>query len=223
VSRFLRSHLGLSCVLAIICLLATACEHTKLPEVRISTPDDGVVASGAYTNRFFAFALPLPTGWSVAKRETVVELQKKGSEIMASDAKSERLLQSAVKRSYSLLMMSEHPVGAAVEANPTINIVAENVSHLPGLKTGKDYLFHVTKLLAGGNLNYEKIGEGTEIEIGGRNFHRVRFAGQAMQTQFHQTYFATIINGYALGIVTTSGSLEDVKTIERLVSRIQFN
>ena len=122
-----------------------------------------------------------------------------------------------------MLRISEHPVGAPVDVNSTISALSEDVSKFPGIKTGKDYLFHLAKGLVRNPLNYKRLDKITEVEIGGRTFDRLRFSADNMQTDFYQSIFVTMINEHALIFITTSDSPDRCQSVERLVSLIQFH
>jgi hypothetical protein len=185
--------------------------------------DNGVVLSGIYSNRYFGFALPIPAGWSVSDRKTIEELRSIGAEAVTGKRPTGRMSANARRRSATLLRVSEHPVGAAVDINPSIAVLAEDVSMLPGLKAGKDYLFHLANGLARNPLNYKRLDKIAEVEIGGRTFDRLRFSADNMRTDFYQAIFVTIVNEHALIFVTTSDSLERCQSVEQAVSKVQFN
>src|ERR1041385_4509317 len=116
-------------------------------KAQTTTPDDARIANNVYSNAFFGLTLPIPKDWSVANRETLDETQKIGRQMLAKDKGMEKALAVAEKKTFQLLLISEKPVGAPVTSNPSLILAAERVAHMPGIKTGEDYLFHATKLL----------------------------------------------------------------------------
>ncbi|MEO0541867.1 MAG: hypothetical protein AAFZ80_13535, partial [Cyanobacteria bacterium P01_A01_bin.105] len=140
-------------------------------------PDSGEATEDRYTNDFFGFTVAYPPDWAVASDETAEELQEMGSDIVAGDdATLQASIEAAEQNTYQLLMVSEQPVGTPVTTfNPNVVVMAEKVSHLPGIASGAEYLANVSILLTQTELPYEAKGEPYEVEIGGRTFHRADF------------------------------------------------
>ncbi len=186
-------------------------------------PNQGEVTGGAYTNDFFGFTMTFPDAWAVASDETAEELQEVGSELVAGDdAALKASIEAAEQNTYQLLMISEQPIGApSTSFNPNIVVMAEKVSHLPGIVSGEEYLINVGNLLTQTDLPYEANGAPYEVEIGGQTFHRADFDLTAGGMEIKQSYLAMIKDGYALGFIL-SGTDASLGNLEEIANSLAF-
>ncbi len=187
------------------------------------SPTDGTLTDTTYENTYFGFSLPLPAGWSVATPQAEDYFREVGQKAIAGD---DPLLQASVEASvantFQLLTVSEHPVGAAVAFNPMIVVMAESVSHAPGIKTGADYLFHLGNVLERSPIAYETIGEVSAIELGGRSFHRKDF-GFSSLAGVRQSYIFAREGEYVFGFVLSAQDQNELEGLLGLVSQIRFH
>jgi hypothetical protein len=205
----------------------TAAEEAPQAEAKAKSnvnPDAGKSEAGKYSNDYFGFSMTFPAEWAIAPKETTEALQSQGSDIVAGDDPTlKAAVEAAEENSYQLLMISEKPVGAPVaDFNANIVVMAEKVSHLPGLVSGADYLASVSNLLQQTDLPYQPAGEIKEVEIGGRKFHRADFTLAMNGMEVQQSYFATIDKGYALGFIL-SGNDTSMANLEKIASSVVFN
>lgn len=186
-------------------------------------PNQGEVQDGAYTNDFFGFTMTFPESWAIASDETAEELQEVGSEIVAGDDPALKAsIEAAEQDTYQLLMISEQPIGAPTTSfNANIVVMAEKVSHLPGIVSGEEYLINVGNLLTQTDLPYEANGEPYEVEIGGQTFHRADFDLTAAGMEIKQSYLAMIKDGYALGFIL-SGTDASLAELEEIANTLAF-
>jgi len=178
-------------------------------KVAARSPDAGVVAGQTYSNAFFGFSLPVPAGWSVAPADTA----------NARDGSAE---------THQLLLISEKPLGVSTESNPTLLVVAEQVS-ASGATTARDYLQYVTRILSASIVRqgetmtpYTRSGEMEETPVGGRAGGRASFTVQIGERQARQTYFSTVIKGYALSIVVSAMNEADLRRLEGIAKSARF-
>ncbi|MEM8806985.1 MAG: hypothetical protein AAGF01_13245 [Cyanobacteria bacterium P01_G01_bin.38] len=181
------------------------------------SPDEAKVEAGKYSNEFFEFTMAFPDAWAIASEETTDGLQDTGADMLAGDDEAlKSSIKAAEKNTYQLLMISEQPVGApTTEFNPNLVVMAEKVSHLPGIASGSEYLANVSNLLLQTDLPYTPDGEPYAVEIGGREFHRADFTLSTAGIEIKQSYLATVDKGYALGFILsgtdgTMGSLDEI-------------
>lgn len=69
------------------------------------------------------------------------------------------VINAADVNSVNLLFVFQHEVGTNVEFNPNFIVVAENLSHSPGIKNGRDYLVQAKKFLKQTQIQYAYIDE----------------------------------------------------------------
>src|SRR5215470_16369232 len=55
-----------SCLSAFACLLSVWAWHQGSATEPMPRPDDGTIANGTYTNKYFRLSYPLPSGWAEA-------------------------------------------------------------------------------------------------------------------------------------------------------------
>jgi len=206
-------------LLLIAIVWATAC-GTEPPTIQ---PDDGEIRDGKYVNEFFGLSLTIPDGWAVASKETEQSMRDIGKENLSGDDPArEAALEVALRVTFQLLTISAFEMGAAVQVNPTLVLIAERVSHLPGIKSGKDYLFLLSNTLLGGPLPYELTKEPYPIRFAGEEFYRADFALNAPAMTLNQPHIVTIREGFAL-IVLLSGTDEYMAELEEIAASLKFD
>ena len=119
--------------------------------------------------------------------------------------------------------MFRHPLGAAVDFNPSFVCVAEKVSQLPGIKRGSDYLFHARKLIEMGQLKYTFDDDMHSEKIGGVEFDLLNAHLDLKNVALTQKYFASIRKGYALCFVLSSHTDEAAKELRGILQTLKFN
>ena len=186
--------------------------------------DFGTFEAGNYSNTFFNLMLSIPESWHVLDLESRMEIMKRGGEIVAGENKS---LKAAIKaadlQSINLLTAYEHPPGAAVATNPGIMLIAEKITHAPGIKRGSDYHYHAKKLMKLSRMKVSYPKEIYEKTIDGVTF-------DIMETEIimgpgvviHQRQYATIMKGYALMMALTYQDEAGLNQLEKIVATLTF-
>ena len=164
-----------------------------------SEVDLGVVKDGTYINRTFGFTFKYPTDWVVHGEATKERIRELGKEkITESGAASKATVEVSMKNTYYLLTVFRYPNGTpGVTFNPAVLVMAERVSHAPGIKTGKDYLLNIRVLLAKAGQQIP-LKEPKEYHFAGSQFFRDNYAVENNGVHMMQSHFATVKNGYAL-------------------------
>ena len=187
--------------------------------------DFGMFESGNYSNTFFNLMLSIPDSWHVLDQEARLEIMKRGGEIVAGDNKSlKAVIKAADLQSINLLTAYEHPPGAAVSTNPGIMLIAEKVTHAPGIKKGSDYHYHAKKLMKMSRMKVSYPQEIYEKTIDGVSF-------DIMETEItmgpgvviRQIQYATIMKGYALLMALTFQDESGHSQLEEIVETLTFN
>jgi len=182
--------------------------------------DFGSFAGSTYTNKFFALSITMPAGWNVQDPEALKRMTSEGLKAVAGNDR--RLARAAELQSVSLFAVFEHPVGAPVEYNPGIVATAERVSHMPGIRNGKDYLFHARKLLGAGQLSVTFPKEVYAEQLGGVEFHVLTAQIVAPGHVVTQQYHAAVMKGYALGFVISYQTDAQRVTLESVLNTVAF-
>lgn len=187
--------------------------------------DFGKFEGGRYSNSFFNLMFNIPDSWHVLDLESRLEIMKRGGEIVAGENKS---LKAAIKaadlQSINLLTAYEHPPGAAVATNPGIMLIAEKVTHAPGIKRGSDYHYHAKKLMKMSHMKvsypqeiYEKTIDGVSFDI----METEITMGPGIVIQ--QIQYASIMKGYALLMALTYQDESGHSQLEEIVETLTFN
>jgi hypothetical protein len=200
-------------------LFASSCEKRAADEI-----DFGTIDNATYRNAYFGLELVLPSGWSIQDQASRDQLTDRGTDMIAGDNKS---LKAAIKASeldsLNLLTAFEHPLGSPVESNPAIICMAERVHQLPGIKSGKDYLFHVRKLLESAQTKVTFPTETSTATIGGQEFWAMRLEMSIPPNSVQQVYYSTIIKGYALSFVTSFTNGEEEAKLQKILNTVSID
>ncbi|MFZ4465299.1 MAG: hypothetical protein ACOYN5_15745 [Bacteroidales bacterium] len=186
--------------------------------------DYGQIENNKYYNSFFNFEMIIPTGWIVQSKEQTENLTKKGADLVAGDDKNlKAVIKASEVNSANLLAIFKYEVGAAVDYNPSIMLISENLKNSPGIKTGSDYLFQVRKMLKQSQVQYDYFDENFKKKtINGQDLFLMNASLEYMGLQIKQVYYSTIINGFSLGIIISFVSKEQKKEIGKVINSMQF-
>ena len=180
-------------------LLLVACSKPASDEIGF-----GHFEENRYINEYFNFQITLPETWDIQEQETLNAMTKTGAEMIAGNNKN---LQSAVRaaelQTVNLFAVFKFPAGSPVDSNPNLICVAERLNLTPGIKTGKDYLFHVKKFITAGNVEISFPKEVYSIDLSGEKFHILEAEMDLGVAKIQQMYCSTVLKDYALGMVLT--------------------
>lgn len=174
-----------------------------------------------YRNEYLGLTLQIPDNWKVAKRETMDAQQKMGSKLVENEAKISRSESEMIdKNTQQFLMISKHEAGAMVEENPSFIGLIEKVGHTPGIKTGKEYLWHSQKFLKRMPM-YGDISEIKKSEYAdGKLFEYTAVVTRPDGIQIKQRYCATVINNNA--VVLISSYTNERKELDEIMNSVEF-
>ncbi len=185
--------------------------------------DFGKVRDSVYKNDYFGMSVELPPDWSVLDLETRHELLDQGTEMVAGE---DRGLKSALKaskmRTVSLFTVLRHPLGTPVLHNQHIQCWAERVDHLPGIQSGKDYLFHTKRVAEMGHLTISFPGDMFVESIGGREFDAMQSEISLPGMTIVSNYYTTIMKGYALSFYISFSTEEEESSLTEILDTVSF-
>jgi len=202
-----------------IIILAASCNN-KIPD----NFDYGSVENGIYENEYFDFKINLPEDWVVQSKEQIDNLKNSGKDIVAGDdEKMKAILKASEVNSANLLVAFQHELGAAVEYNPNIMIIAENVKNSPGIKNGSDYLIQAKKLLQQTQIKYDFISEDFEKEkISSVEFYKMETHMSYMGLEIKQTYYSTVLKGFSFNIIISYVSDDQKEVLLNTLNSLKF-
>ncbi|MBC8028705.1 MAG: hypothetical protein H7Z16_01225 [Pyrinomonadaceae bacterium] len=207
-------------LIAILLLLGFAVPASNAQQT--STPDDGSVDKGVYSNMFFGFSVAYPKDWVVHGEATNTRLKEIGKERATSTgAMSAASTEVILKNTYQLLTAFQYPMGAVVEVNPSFMLIAERVSHAPGIVTGRDYLLYVRPLMI-------KTGvlpvndEPAPLMLGGRKFFRQDSRMQINGMSLDQSIIITVNQGFAIAFILSGKDRPSIDEMFKAVGTLKF-
>lgn len=183
-----------------------------------SVADRGVAHDGTYTNPDFGFSFKYPKDWVVHGEATNERIRELGKEKVAEAGESKTSVEVAMNNTYQLLTVFRYAVGTpGIGFNPAIMVLAEKVSHAPGITNGKDYLLNVRILMAKTGTQ-ALLKEPKEHQFSGSQFFRDDFAAEVNGKPLVEVYFATLVKGYALVFVFIG---EDQKSVDEMAKSME--
>ena len=186
--------------------------------------DRSTIQDGTYINHGLGFSFKYPKDWVVHGEATNQRIRELGKEKATAAGESKASVEVGLKNTYQLLTVFRHPVGTpGITFNPAILVIAERVSHAPGIISGKDYLLNCrTLILRAGSQVLLK--EPIEYRFAGSQFFRDDYAVEVNGVRMVQAYFARVANGYALVFIfigKDQSSLDEMtKTMETFETTI---
>ncbi|MDO9255965.1 MAG: hypothetical protein Q7U54_10670 [Bacteroidales bacterium] len=187
--------------------------------------DYGRIENSKYLNSYFDFEITIPANWIIQNKEQMEKMAKAGMDMVVGDDAN---LKAAVKVSEintaNLLVVNQYERGSAVDYNPGLVIVAENIKEYPGIKTGSDYLFQVRKLLNQSQVKYDYIDTETSREsISGIDFYKMNAGIEYMGIGIKQIYYSTVLKGFSLNVIISFINDEQKAGLITAIDSIKFN
>lgn len=206
--------------LVMVCVaLFTGCGKKASDEIDFGTFKDSV-----YQNKYFGLTIAIPSEWSIQDQESREHMTKMGIKLLAGDDKNlEAVVKASELQTVNLFAVFKHPMGAPVSYNPSIICVAERVRHMPGIKRGKDYLFHARKLLESSQIDISFPKEiSTTENLGGVEFDVMHTRIPMAQMIIYQKYYTAIMKGYALAFVVSFSTKEEEASLQSILDSATF-
>jgi TonB family protein len=187
-------------------------------------PESGSVTDNVYTNRFYGFTYEFPKGWSVPGEATKKYVAEMGKALSTGDDPTKKAMaEVAEKRMHQLLQAFEHPFGTPGQFNENIILVAQDVSYLPGIQKGSDYLLIVKAGITKIRPDLKVLREPTDSSFGGKTFSRMDVSFEpTIGITIYQAYVATIVNLQALGFTFTANKPERLATLVDTLNTLEF-
>ena len=200
------------------------CQDKQSEEPGVGTPDAGTIENSVYRNEYFAFTMNIPDGWHVQDDKAKEMITDIGQDVLVGEDKNLRAMADrAQKTTVNLLAVFEHPLGSPVPFNPSLMGLGEKVAHLPGIKTGKDYLFHARRVVERGQIEYVFPRETYFQVFDGVGFDVLDAEMSVLDMTVKQRFYSTIIGDYALFFVVSFSTEEESKSLEQVLQTINFD
>ena len=186
--------------------------------------DYGNLQEHTYSNDFFGFSLDIPPDWFIQNEEQIGKLMDIGREMVTGDDENMKaILKASEVNTATLLAVYQYEMGSPVDYNPNLVMVAENLSLAPGVKSGKDYLFHARKLLLQTQMPYTHVDTTFgERDFGSQEFGVMHATLSLMGMEIGQTYYCTVKNGFSLSLIVSWLGEEQKEAIDKVLSSLTF-
>ena len=208
----------ISLLIAII-TLSCSVQEKSFPE----NFDFGSIQENVYQNSFFEMEITFNPDWFVQDKEQMNNLIESGKELTIGDNKKlEAIVKASEVNTAYLFNIFKYEVGSAVNFNPSLMVIAENTKTLPGIKKGKDYLFHAKKMLEQSQLDYKIEKEVFELPIGKLNFDVMEAKLEHLNLQITQEYISTVIKGFSLSFVISYTNDEEKNELYLILEKIKM-
>lgn len=182
----------------------------------------GTTEKGSYNNDYFGVSLKFPEAWEFQDADGMNELTSASSEAIAGDDETKKKqIELSQAKTLNLLMASQYPLDGG-QVGPSAMAIAEKVSLLQGIRTGKDYLEATKKFMVDSQFPYE-YKEFTTETIGGKEMDLMQITMDAGNgSTITQDYYSTIIEGYAFNFIFTYLDDTTKAEIDTIKKSVQF-
>lgn len=188
-----------------------------------TTPDVGTFEGKSYTNVYFNFKIQIPDGWFPLTQEMIEEVNQQGKRAVAGeDTNLSATIEASEENSINLFMVYEKPPGTPVLFNASLGCFAEKVSHLPGIKSGSDYLLNMKRLFEMSQLKLKFPEDINPTMLNGVGFDILTSEMEMGQLTVKQKYYSTIMKGYSLGFILTYMNEEQYSMLKESIDSISF-
>jgi hypothetical protein len=131
------------------------------------------------------------------------------------------------ERLHQLLTLFQYPLGTPDVENQLVQILADDIRFAPGIRSGRDYLRNVERMLKAMKTNPEFDEEPKEVTYGGQIMHRTDVTMKLPAKVIYQSMIAIVLKGYGISFAFTSFSPEGrdklVKTLDSLRFEVPQN
>jgi hypothetical protein len=188
-----------------------------------ATADAGSLYEGTYMNDYFGFTLTVPDNWYALDKKGMQEVTKAGTRMVTgNNKKMKAAVKAGEKNSLNLLMAYQHPLGAQVTFNPSIGCVAEKVGHVPGIRSGRDYLKNIKKFLSMSQFKMDFPEDIEAVSLGGVDFDLLYAEANVGLLTISQEYYASVQKGYALSFVISYVNDHQYSALQEALDSIRF-
>ena len=188
-----------------------------------AAPDHGSLDGNAYMNDYFGLTLTLPEGWKVHGEAVRERNREAGRKLFDTrDPAAQARLEQAVGNTLNLLTAYQYPVGAAVHFNPAFLCAAEKIPPAAAEATEADYMEVLKKTFGHSQAPITIDRDVYTEQVGGETFSVIDITTKFPNAVGHQRYYTRIRRGYALSLVLTYLTDEQLRTLTGVVSSVRF-
>jgi hypothetical protein len=204
--------------LLLIAVALTGCERKEPESKSVGIELQGHWASEReYQNEYFGVRVTVPESWQLDKG-TIAETNKRAVDFLAGDEKNLRsVMKSAIEQTLTIFTTHRYPVGTPGKSNPSVVMLIENVTRLPGITSPDDYLRAIEETLKLSNKTFTFSPEAKTEDLGGVQF-RMRKAKMPIGTMVvHQSFYAKLKGGFVLLLGVNTMAEGDDEEVARII------
>lgn len=201
-----------------VSLSLISCTTTETKELAWTTSTDNI----HFTNEKLKLSITKPESWYAQNVKELVAMQQLGKDMMTGDDENfKAMTEAALKTSLPLFGFHEFAPGTPTTTNSSLMGVAENISVLPGIKKGCDYLYHAKQAMAQSQIkmDYEDDCHIQVINGVGMSYFnsQMKVGGNIVK----QKYMACISGDYAIAVVYTLINKADTFEIDNILNTLK--
>jgi hypothetical protein len=140
----------------------------------------------------------------------------------AKDPAAQARLEQAVGNTLNLLTAYQYPVGAAVHFNPAFLCAAEKIPPAAAGATDADYMAVLKQTFRYSQAPITVDRDVYTEQVGGLTFSVIDITTRFPNAIGHQRYYTHIRRGYALSLVLTYLTDEQLRTLDGVVKSVRF-
>ncbi len=228
-SHLVSSILGVSINGVLLCLISFVIysEFQSMEEntsITLKEVDTGTFYGTTYHNSYFGLSITMPADWKIQDIESEKRIMRDALKASAGeDEVRQKRVKEIIQQTVHLFSVFKYPFGTTAEFNPGIACVAENLAQRTGITKGGEYLEYTKKLMgfSGQELSFPK--EIYTVMFDNVPFDVLLVKKPTGEVTVNQEYYATIINGYALGFIVNYTKEEDKKILMETLDSLMFH
>jgi hypothetical protein len=202
---------------------AHARAQAATPHADAAAPERGSLDGNAYANDFFGLTLTLPLGWKVQGEAVRERNREAGRKLFdTGDPAAQARLEKSVGNTLNLLTAYQYPVGSAVHFNPAFLCAAERIPAAAVGATDADYMAVLKQTFRYSQAPITVDRDVYTEQVGGETFAVIDITTRFPNAIGHQRYYTHIRRGYALSLVLTYLTEEQLRTLEGVVKSVRF-
>lgn len=206
-------------IILFVSLGLISCSDVETQEVAWTTSDDNI----HFSNEKFKLSIVKPQSWYAQSIKELIATQRKGGDMMSGDDENfEAIVEASLKTSLPLFGFHEFTPGTPTEHNSSLMGAAENISALPGIKNGCDYLYHAKQLIKQSQVRMEVEEDCLQQKINGTDISFFNSKMEFGTNIIKQKYMACLSGDYAIAIVYTIVNKENTSEIDDMLSTLKI-
>ena len=185
-------------------------------------PEDASITTNEYSNRFFGFTYPIPSGCkALSPLSAHIALENLGAHLTTNDPTAQELRRLEAKLVHTLLYATAGKTGESPNSVKSVTIAAID-ARFDEHATAASYADAVPRRILMTGIPGEARGAPVQLAIGGRTFWKADFVVRPTTGVRYGTAFVTAIKGYILTFTFGAPDLGTLGEIEKSLESIQF-